>query len=149
MLTKTNPKARNLLLAGFLSLAMLLVAACTPEQNEAYTYINESRTGTLKDLMWHGDLGTRAQVHAERMASEGRIFHTDLRNHYGPYIGSWCGIGENVGVGGSIKTIHNAYLNSPGHRANIMGTSWTHAGTGVAIGKDGRTYTVQAFMKGC
>ena len=39
-------------------------------------------------------------------------------------------LGENVGVGGGVASLHDAFMRSPGHRANVLG-DWGHAGVGV------------------
>src|SRR5690606_1923641 len=62
----------------------------------------------------------------------------------------WLKLGENVGYGGSIAQVHDAYLKSPGHRANIMDPSFTSMGTAAVWGEcDGfhRVFTVHEFMK--
>ncbi len=43
---------------------------------------------------------------------------------------SYQKIGENVGVGGSVTTLHTAFMNSTGHRSNILG-DYQYAGVGV------------------
>jgi len=60
----------------------------------------------------------------------------------------WCSLGENVGYGPSVAAIEDAYMNSSGHRANILSTKWNGAGVGYATnGK--RVFTVQVFIKTC
>ena len=62
----------------------------------------------------------------------------------------WQKLGENVGRGGTIPQIHDAYLRSPSHRANILDPVFTQVGTGAVWGNCGgyRTvFTVQEFMK--
>ena len=39
------------------------------------------------------------------------------------------------------------WMNSPGHRANILDRSVTHMGAGVHKGKNGMTYAVQLFRR--
>ena len=56
-----------------------------------------------------------------------------------------------MGYGGNIQAVHTAYLNSPGHRANIMDPAYNQVGTAAIWGDcDGgrRVFTVQVFMKG-
>ena len=63
----------------------------------------------------------------------------------------WVKLGENVGYGGSIDQVHEAYMNSPGHRANILDPSYQSVGSAAVWGDcpDGthRVFTVQEFMK--
>ena len=36
-------------------------------------------------------------------------------------VPDWRRVGENVGVGYDVTQLHNAFMGSSGHRANIMG----------------------------
>ena len=40
----------------------------------------------------------------------------------------------------------NTWMNSPGHRANILSTSFTHMGSGIAWAQDGTPYFTQDFV---
>jgi len=44
---------------------------------------------------------------------------------------TWRRAGENVGVGGGVAQLHQAFMNSPKHRDNILG-QWQWAGVGVS-----------------
>ena len=56
-------------------------------------------------------------------------------------------VGENVAFGyPTAEEVVNAWLNSPGHRANIEG-NYTHSGFGVMQAPDGRYYFTQLFYK--
>lgn len=53
---------------------------------------------------------------------------------------------ENIGIGGSIQAIFNAFMNSPGHRNKITNPHYTRTGVGV-IYLPGRGYLVtQIFV---
>lgn len=135
---------RSALLLVVAVLAALVLSACTPQQNEAHTLVNNTRAAHgLRALHMHGTLNNKAQAWAEQLAREGGLRHSNLAS--GAPAG-WRALGENVGVGYSIRQVHDAYMNSPSHRANILG-NWTHAGYGVATSRDGRTFTVQVFMR--
>ena len=55
----------------------------------------------------------------------------------------WRSLGENVACGGSVKELSNAFLNSPLHRANILG-DFTSIGIGVT-GKRAALWVTQIF----
>ena len=62
----------------------------------------------------------------------------------------WCGAAENVGRsgnGGTLGDVHNAFLNSPPHRANMLFPGWNSAATGIATAADGTVYVVQVFLQ--
>ncbi|HEX4867740.1 MAG TPA: CAP domain-containing protein [Acidimicrobiales bacterium] len=136
---------RPLLLLVASLVAMVVLGACTPEQNESSRLVNDARGAYgIPGLMMHGQMNDKAQAWAEHMAAEGRISHSDLTA--GAPDG-WTLLGENVGVGYSLQQIQDAYMNSPAHRANILDRRFTHVGYGVAYGADGRIYSVQYFMR--
>jgi len=56
-------------------------------------------------------------------------------------------VAENVAFGyPTAAKVVSAWLNSPGHRANIEG-NYTHSGFGVIEAPDGRVYFTQLFYK--
>lgn len=71
------------------------------------------------------------------------------------YTGEWNRMGENVGVmnwpGGTIEQkvtgLHQAFLDSPGHRANILSQHYNQAGIGVVLDGDVLWVTVN-FLDG-
>ena len=81
---------------------------------------------------------------------DGRDFGTAYEDLGGVYRGNWTGWGENLAwssgnLSTPAKTV-DGWMNSPGHRANILNTRWTHIGVGVAQGDNGAVYWVQLFF---
>jgi uncharacterized protein YkwD len=60
---------------------------------------------------------------------------------------SWQRIGENVGVGWSVSSLHDAFMASTGHRANILG-DFNRAGVGVVREPSGKIWVTVVFIKG-
>ena len=87
----------------------------------------------------------KAQAWANRLAREGRMYHSNLRDGINV---KWCSLGENVGYGSSVQGIERAYMKSPGHRANILNPKWNGVGVGHAT-RGSRIYTVHVFIKTC
>ena len=97
------------------------------------------------ELSLDDTLNQVAQAYSERMAREGFFAHvapdgSDLRgrlaaasaNHYRT-------AGENLGMASGPLSAHFGIEHSPGHRSNLLGSQFTHAGIGVAFQKvDGR-----------
>lgn len=55
---------------------------------------------------------------------------------------------ENIAKGQRTPAeVMNAWMNSPGHRANILSRSVTHIGVGAAKAKNGTLYWTQMFLK--
>ncbi len=60
---------------------------------------------------------------------------------------SYTYAGENIAYGqSSPASVVDAWMNSPGHRANILGINYSDMAVGVAQDSAGRYYWVQMFM---
>lgn len=56
--------------------------------------------------------------------------------------------GENIAWGQRTpEEVMNTWMNSPGHRSNILSTSYDEIGVGVAKDAQGRIYWTQMFMR--
>ena len=105
---------------------------------------SQNRLGTLRP---NPILDLKADGWAQYLRSICALKHSRLADGAPP---GWFKLGENVGKGGTIPQIHEAYLRSPSHRANILDPVFTQVGTGAVWGNCGgyRTvFTVQEFMK--
>ncbi|MDX6287267.1 MAG: hypothetical protein QOG53_2752 [Frankiales bacterium] len=89
-----------------------------------------------------GDLSSIAQRHAQSMAARRTIYHN---SSLGSEACCWRSIGENVGSGQSESQVQSAFMNSSGHRGNILSTTFNEIGVGVAKGSDGNYYVDEVF----
>jgi hypothetical protein len=107
--------------------------------------INQLRASKgLGTLSIDGELTTQSRIWAATMAGEGRIFHaSDLSVGVSA---DWRKLGENVGVGGDVATLFQAFVDSPSHYANLVDPGFTRIGVGVVVSGD-RIYTTHRFMK--
>jgi hypothetical protein len=113
----------------------------TAEQRRIAQLVNETRGQYQRGgLALRHYLTDKAQAWAEKMARENRLSHSALSAGVPP---GWRGLAENVGYGSSIAQVHDAFLGSPPHRANVLG-NYNHIGTGYATGH-GRVWIVQVF----
>ena len=138
----TLRRARVALVAG---LVVVALAACvSPPQQQAIDLVNASRRDNgLPALTAHAQLVAKAQAWADKLAQDGRLSHSDLR------IGITVphnALGENVGFASSIEAVQQDFMQSPGHRANILDPRYQNVGTGVARVGD-RVYVVKEFMQ--
>lgn len=89
-------------------------------------------------------LAGMAQQHAERLAAARSLHHQDLGG-----VMSGCGMstaGENVAMNyNGPSAMVNQWLESPGHRANLLSNRFSLIGVGVAQASDGSWYGVQVF----
>ena len=132
--------------------AVLLVAtvfaapalASPGDEASFVSLVNSERADRgLKTLSVYWDLVDDARAHAGVMADADQIFHSS--NLAGVTTG-WAALGENVGVGPTVATLHAAFMNSTGHRDNILG-DWDSMGVGVTFNDSGYMFVTVLFMK--
>ena len=58
---------------------------------------------------------------------------------------SWRIAGENVGVGGTMWRLYEAFMDSAPHRANILGQGFRRVGVGV-YAHDGFLWVTMIFV---
>ena len=88
-----------------------------------------------------------ARAWAFHLASAGTLAHNpDYGTQVGGAVPGWRSIGENVGTGASGISQHTAYMNSPGHRANIMATKYQRVAVACVRDRAGRVWTVVNFV---
>lgn len=66
------------------------------------------------------------------------------------YHVSWRNCGENIAKGNAKRNpqgIMNLWMNSSGHRQNILSPKYTQIGVGVCRKNDGNLYWVQIFIR--
>ena len=118
------------------------------DRNAVRDLVNASRSAAgLPALRENVKLDIKADGWAQTLRNSCRIWHSNLATGA---PAEWRKLGENVGMGGSIPQIHVAYMNSAGHRANILDPSYTQIGTAAVWGTCNgyRTvFTVHEFMK--
>ncbi|MBW3621265.1 MAG: cell wall-binding repeat-containing protein [Actinobacteria bacterium] len=117
------------------------------QEAELGRLLNAERTARgLPGLANSAALRTVARRHAQRMMTEGTIFHNErLREDVEAVFPAWASIGENVGYGPSVPRVHEAFLASPAHRANILDPDWGWVGIGVVSGGS-RLFMTQNFL---
>jgi uncharacterized protein YkwD len=54
--------------------------------------------------------------------------------------------GENIAKAGSVTQAESLFMQSSGHRANILSSTYTQVGIGIYVGRDGMTYESQMFI---
>ncbi len=107
---------------------------------------NGARAGRgLDGLSANSELTSVARRWSQRMANDNRLSHnSNLSNEVSQ---DWERLGENVGVGATVEDVHNAFMNSASHRANILDSGFTHLGVGVVTDASGSIWVTQVFMK--
>ncbi len=121
-------------------------------EQEVVQLVNQERAKQgLKALKYDWELARVAEDKSQDMRDKNYFSHTsptygspfDMMRAYGI---RYKAAGENIAMGQrSAQEVVNAWMNSTGHRANIMSTSFTHIGVGYV--EDGHYWTQMFISK--
>jgi hypothetical protein len=100
-------------------------------------------------LIWDDALTEAARQHALLMAKQDKFAHQlpgelPLDQRVGRAGGRFTQVGENIAMGPQAPAIHRGWMESPGHRANILDAHFTALGVGV-VEENGELYSVEDF----
>ncbi len=142
----------TLMMAAFVSVTGTAPAAASSGSDEQafFDLTNAARAQSgLGPLAWSEGLANIARVWSGSMASSQALAHNPtLVGEVGAWITpNWQRLGENVGFGGSIGNLQAAFMNSPGHRANVLG-NFNQVGIGVVRDGNGTIWVTLDFMLG-
>lgn len=104
----------------------------------------------LRRLSVDAELTSVARRHSRRMADSGRLYHntSELGSaDFARRTGYPSEIGENVGEGPTVRWLHDAFMDSPGHRSNILDRGYSRVGIGVVV-RDDTVWVTQDFVGG-
>ena len=93
-----------------------------------------------------GVLGGHAQDHADTLASENAVHHSNLMPLSTRTGGPCHWVGENIYVGWDPSGRWELYAQSSGHAA-VLNHARTHHQSGSALMSDGRTVVVDVFCQ--
>ena len=117
--------------------------ATQPELDFVAMLNAERAQAGLSPMIVDASMTVAARDWSESMAGGGFLAHAPDITVGAP--NGWRLVGENVGRGLSAEGLMDAFMASPGHRANVLDASFDRVGVGVAIGDDGRIYTTHRF----
>ena len=103
-------------------------------------------------LQWDPALAAAALYHCRRMVSEGPISHRyggepDLAARASQAGARFGLIEENLAIGPSAEGIHEEWMNSPGHRSNLLNPEVDRVGIAVVASR-GVLYAVADYSHG-
>ena len=123
------------------------------QEQFAWNLLNNDRTANgLSALPLDAELSRIARIKAEDMRDQGYFAHesptygsvSSMLRHFGY---SFTAAGENIAHHATVEKSQAAFMSSDGHRRNILSSSWTRAGLGVAYDPSGFVYLVQLFAR--
>ena len=118
---------------------------------ELLNQVNQERNQAgVKTLRLNSTLSIAAQKHAENMIATETFEHTINGKSVGDRATeagyNWGRIGENIASGqDSVTMVMTTWMNSTGHRKNILKAEFEELGIGYAEDAEGTPYWVQVF----
>jgi len=127
-------------------------AGLTAAEQQMLDLVNAERTKAgLQPLQADMQLTKLARMKSQDMINLGYFDHNsptygspfDMMKQYGV---TYKTAGENLAGNRSVQAAHTALMNSAGHRANILNSSFTHIGIGIVEGGQYGMMFTQMFV---
>lgn len=123
-------------------------------EQQVVDLVNKERAAVgLPALKVNSQLSAVAEKKAEDLRDKNYFDHQsqtygspfDMMRQFGI---TYTAAGENIARGQKTPSeVMNGWMNSPGHRANILNSSYTEIGVGYVTDSRGTTYWVQHFIR--
>jgi uncharacterized protein YkwD len=118
-----------------------LSPTATGSDNPCYTFTaaergftskmnQERKARSLGTMKLDPELSRAAMRHTREMTGTNTLHHTTT-TALTRRVTNWVTLGENVGVGAEVSTLHSAFMASPAHKDNILHSSFNNVGVGV------------------
>jgi len=139
-------------LLALYSAAGLAQQKTSDAERQLLNAVNQERKAHgLPSLAYDAALADAARKHAQRMAEQGTISHQLPGEPALPARAKAAGahftwLSENVDEGPTAAVIHQSFMKSPQHRANILDSDMDSAGIGVAE-RNGQLFAVEDISK--
>ncbi|MEB3100421.1 peptidoglycan-binding protein [Ferviditalea candida] len=124
------------------------------EEQQMVNLVNQERSKNgLKPLIADLELSRVARIKSQEMVDRNYFSHQsplygspfEMMKKFGI---SFTSAGENIACNRSVEAAHQALMASQGHRENILNSSFTHIGIGIADGGPcGKMFTQQFIRK--
>jgi len=124
------------------------------QENEVIRLVNAERAKNgLPALKTNWEVSRVARYKSQDMINKNYFAHQsptygspfDMMESFGI---KFSAAGENIAKGQKTPAeVMNAWMNSPGHKSNILSRSYTEIGVGLAKNKNGVCYWTQMFIK--
>lgn len=126
-------------------------------ERRVFDLVNQERTRAGRPaLTWLDRVATVARNHSSNMATNNFFSHLDPQGRRSDKraeqlgVSDWKQIGENIawlsGPDPAARVV-KSWMQSPGHRDNIMNGTFTESGIGLSIAADGKYYFTQVFVR--
>ena len=125
----------------------------TMQEQKLLNLLNHDRAANgLPALTLDSELSRIARIKSQDMLAGGYFSHTsptygsvrDMLTRFGyPYSAA----SENIARHSTLEKAQAALISSPGHRRNVLSTTFTKVGIGVATTPEGYVYITQIFCR--
>ena len=126
-------------------------------ERKVFDMINQKRAENgEKPLVWNDALADVARKHSQDMADNKYFSHRGLDNSMVSDradrggMGKWRAIGENIaynrGYKDPLEKAVQLWMESTGHRQNLLDDHWKESAVGIAFTQDGSFYFTQVFL---
>ena len=129
------------------------VTGLTADEAKAFQLLNADRAANgLPALKINMSLVRLAENYAQDMINRKYFSHYNPEGQ-SPFDRmtaagiSYRAAGENLAINTNVTAAEKAFMNSSGHRANILNANYTEVGVGVRTSPSGSVYVVQEFIK--
>ncbi len=149
----TSPSTPTTPSSGSNSQPATNTSGLTADEAKAFQLLNADRAA-------HGLPALKLNMNLVRLAENyGQdMINRNYFSHYNPEGQSpfdrmnqagirYIAAGENLAINTSVAAAEKAFMNSSGHRANILNSNYTEVGIGVRTSASGSVYVVQEFIK--
>ena len=119
----------------------------TNEGSQVFQLVNQRRKENgLAELTYRNDIQDATNIRANEIISTFSHTRPDGSSCFTAVTVNYYAIGENIASGQkNAEEVMNAWMNSPGHRANILSAQFTGMAVGV-VQYQGVSYWVQIFI---
>lgn len=123
------------------------------QEQQMINLVNQSRQQNgLPALKADNQLSEIARIKSKDMIDKNYFSHNsptygspfDMLKNFGV---SYIKAGENIAGNQTVEKAHEALMNSPGHRANILNSEYTHIGIGIQKGGNYGNMFTQIFIR--
>ncbi len=125
----------------------------TVQEQKLLNLLNQDRAANgLPALALDAELSTLARLKSCDMKEKGYFSHTSPT--YGNAAAmltafgyAYQGVGENIAHHANVEKAEAAFMSSPGHKGNILGSQWSRVGIGICVDSNGFLYITQLFVR--
>lgn len=124
-------------------------------ENEVIRLVNiEREKAGINALIQNRELMKVARMKSQDFIDKNYFSHTSptygtVSNMLETFGIPFTAVAENIANGQrNAEEVMNSWMNSPGHRANILSSTYNQIGVGVARDSNGKLFWTQIFIKG-